>query len=477
MKKATSFSTILTGFIWLSAQSFSQTVIPHPVPVEFLSNKYSVEVNGRPVEVFQARPSVHFASFDFTGEANVKVIGRIVKVMSANEVREQADSSFWKGDAVIRPLSRNIMVKTAASSATFTLIEPGQYSLEGPKTANFDDNVLFLFANRPETERPKPEDPNVIWLKPGIHQQNIDLKSGQTLYLEAGSVLFGGINIWDARDVKILGRGTVFYYGPQSENVDDGKTHRKNWHPLTTHNSERLTVSGITLVARSRTWTIQMQTTYDADFDNVKVLGVNNQDVNGDGFDWGGGGRTRITNSLVRCADDAFAFLTPAPWDGTTKESENKDIRIENCVIWPTRANICRFENPGAINKTDNIVMFNCDIIHVPKRMFQVPRSVVASYSSKGQGSVYSNIIFENVRFEEPAALLGIQNEGALFRNIVFKNISMRGKTILLFVKGTVDGLLFDNVRLDGKMVSAKEDIPFELITKEISNLKFLKTK
>ena len=491
MKKNVVFTTILISLIQFSAQCFSQTVIPHPVPDEFVSNQYSVEVNGKPVQVFEASPRVHFASFEFTGKANVKVNGKIMRELNVPlPIRKEQETgrSVWDGDVLVRPLSRNVKAQTNGTTATFTLVEPGQYSVEGSRTTKFDNDnknmVLFLFANKPETGRPKDGDPNVIYLKPGIHQQNMDLKSGQTLYLEAGAVLFGGINVWDAQDVKILGHGVVFYYGPQSENHDTGNIHRKNWHPLTTHNSERLTVSGITFVARSRTWTIQMHTTFDADFDNVKVLGVNDQNVNGDGFDWFGGGRTRIKNSLVRSADDSFAFFPP----GFGPEGEVKDVRIENCVIWPTRANIGRYGG-GLVLKIDNIAMINCDVIHVPIRLFQVPRSLICTTGNpdvnKENSLLFSNILFENIRLEEPAGLLGVQNEAAVYRNIVFKDITIMGKPTLseapLFIHSTVDGLVFDHVTINGKLVSGMKDVPFSnipgLITKEIKNLKFINTE
>jgi len=53
----------------------------------------------------------------------------------------------------------------------------------------------------------------------------------------------------------------------------------------------------------------------------------------------------------------------------------------------------------------------------------------------------------------------------------------MKGEPTPLVVRSTVDGLVFDNVILNGKLISTKEDIPFEVITKEIKNLKFVKSK
>lgn len=476
MKKKSVFTVLLMVMTCFSLQSFAQAVMPHSVPREFQSKQYTVEVNGLPVQVFQASPRVHFTSFDFTDKVSVKVNGKIVREIGVPlPIRdEQVDgASVWEGgEAIIRPLSRHIKVETNGSIATFNLDEPGQYVLEGTNTTQFaidnQDMVLFLFANKPEADKPQEGDPNTIYLKPGTHFQNMDLKSGQTLYLEAGAVLFGGINVWDAHDVKILGRGVVYYYGPQSETHDNGVWHRKDWHPLTTENSERLTVSGVTFVGRSRTWSIQMHTTFDATFDNVKVLAVNDQNINGDGFDWqDGGGRSKITNSLIRSSDDCFALFTAKK---EKMETMVKDITIENCVLWPTRANIFRTSGYA-----ENITMRNCDIIHVPNSLFTVPRALICTTNSKEHVSRISNLLFENLRFEEPAALLGLQIEKGLFKNITFRNITMKGEPLPLYVDTHIDGLLFDNVALNGKQILSEDDLTFKVKTNKIKNLKFSK--
>lgn len=371
-------STIfLLTFSSIVFECVSQNVIPHPVPNEFISSQYIVSVNGKEVPVFHAGLNVYFAGFDFTGQARIKVItgkqNRRYYTLAADKENQQDDpKGFWKGGAQVRPLSRNIHPQTNDSVVTFSLTEAGQYSVEQPGVNTFKDQVLFLFANRPENDRPQNGNSRVIHLKPGIHQQHIDLKSGQTLYLEAGAVLFGSINVWDAKNVRILGRGTLVYYGPQSEDHDDGWIHQKNWHPFTTHNVQDLMVSGITFVGKSRTWSVQMHTTFDAVFDNVKIIALNPQNINGDGFDWYGGGRTQIRNCLVRSMDDLFAIFTPNSSEdmwATNKftQGEIKDILIENCVLWSTVANVYRVGFSGQALKTENIVMQNCDIIHIKK--------------------------------------------------------------------------------------------------------------
>src|SRR5439155_26437829 len=118
--------------------------------------------------------------------------------------------------------------------------------------------------------------------------RSVTLASGQMLYLAPGAVLFGGIDVWDAENVRICGRGTLVYYGPQSMNVDTGWVHRRGWHPLTTHHARGLSVEGVTFVGRSRVWTIQMYETFDAVFENVKVITTFPANLNGDGMDWYG---------------------------------------------------------------------------------------------------------------------------------------------------------------------------------------------
>ena len=60
----------------ISVATYSQTVSPHSVPGEFASDYYEVKVNGQPVQVFHAGLNVYFASFDFIGNADVKVISQ-----------------------------------------------------------------------------------------------------------------------------------------------------------------------------------------------------------------------------------------------------------------------------------------------------------------------------------------------------------------------------------------------------------------
>ena len=466
----------------------AQTVTPHPVPEEFSSKYYEVKVNGQSVPVFHAGLNVYFASFDFTETADVTVTATYKSAGYSGQTTNKEfitidEKGYWRGAVMVRPLSKNIQPALTGNEVRFSLTEAGQYSVERAGTTHYKDDALMLFANRPEAELPDLTAKNVIHLKPGMHHRHIDLKSDETLYLEAGAVLFGSINVWDAKNVRILGRGTVVYYGPQSETRDDGWKNQKYWHPLTTRNVQGLTVRGVTFVGRSRTWTLQTHTTFDAMFDNIKILAVNPQNINGDGIDWYGGGRAKVLNSFIRSMDDCFAFFTPNSsldmW-ATTKDTEGevKDIYIDNCVLWTTLANVFRIGFSGQALTTDRITMKNTDIIHISKGEWHAPNSLFCMVSPNSKGkAIHRNYLFENIRFEEPAALFGLQNPETNFQNAVLKNITMMGEPVPSLLKNATGNITFENVVLNGKPVKSEVDIPLRAGSTKVENGKYMPLK
>lgn len=466
------FFKIFLLFIFSIGTAMAQSINPHAVPEEFVSDYYQVTVNGLSVPVFHAGLNVYFASFDFTGKAEL-----VVEKKASSKSGVQPEM-YWGSNVVIRPLSSGIKANTDAGKVSFVLHNAGQYSVEKPDVSSFKDDVILIFANTPEVKLPDFNNKSVIRLTRGIHYRYIDLRTGQTLYLDAGAVLFGAVNIWNAKNVAIRGRGTVVYYGPQSEDVDHGWKNLKNWHPLTTNNVQGLTVQGVTFVGRSRTWSLQTHTTFDAVFDNIKIIGVNPQNINGDGIDWYGGGRTKVINSFIRSADDCFAFFTSDSskdmWgtSGTTSDTI-EDISIENCVLWSTLANVFRIGFNGQALNTKNITMKNCDVIHMSKGQWLAPWSLfcIASPNKKGNARHW-NYLIENINFEEPLALFGLQNPEAEFKGLILKNITMTGAPVPSIVSGKLEAT-FQNVNLNGKLVTKDSDIPLKAESK-IENAKYL---
>ncbi len=394
----------------------------HPVPWEFASDRYSVSVNGQPATVFFASMNLHFASFDFTGRADVQV------TINENDYNRHDGKTylkaadFWQNNAVVRPLSRGIQPKTDGRKVTFSITQPGQYAIERPGTGGFEDEVLFLFANPPEKNIPRKDDPKVVWLGAGTHQRSVDLTSGQTLYLAPGAVLYGAINVWDAVNVRICGRGVAVYNGPNSRNVDSGWMSRPNWHPLTTHNVKGLTVEGVTFVNRARTWSLQFRRTTDSVFDNIKVIASTPENLNCDGMDWYGGGRATVRDSFFRVADDCFAVqsedasialrvdrgggghLPGAPQKKTPPtRGEFSGLIVERCVFWPTVANIFRAGWNNQSLTTRDVTIRDCDVIHMGRNSKQWMGADWALFTTvipQGTGVCeHRDYLFENIRY------------------------------------------------------------------------------
>jgi hypothetical protein len=137
----------LFAFSLAAAHAVGSEVTPHPVPWEFASDRYGVTVNGKPVTVFFSTMNLHFASFDFTGQADVQVTINENDYNRSDGKTYLKPDEFWQGKAIVRPLSRGIQTVTDGRKVTFTLTKPGQYAVERPVTGHFEDEVLFLFAN------------------------------------------------------------------------------------------------------------------------------------------------------------------------------------------------------------------------------------------------------------------------------------------------------------------------------------------
>ena len=68
---------------------------------------------------------------------------------------------------------------------------------------------------------------------------------------------------------------------------------------------------------------VNMYTTFDAVFDNIKLIAVNQANVNGDGFDWFGGGRT-IVRTVSSDPWTIVSLSTPHPLIARIRSSQQE---------------------------------------------------------------------------------------------------------------------------------------------------------
>ena len=192
------------------ATSLGGTVVSWAAPAgEKLFEDYTLRVNGQAVPVYVCRVSAmpfdqvwpgYQRPLDQTELAGFAYWGMSGPVQVEVTVKRPFHS------VVVRPISRGIHPTVQGQRITFQLSRPGQFTVEldGPHHA------LHLFADPPEEEAPKAGDPNVLYFGPGVHRPGkIQLKSGQTVYVAGGAVVYAMIEGHGVSGVRILGRGII----------------------------------------------------------------------------------------------------------------------------------------------------------------------------------------------------------------------------------------------------------------------------
>ena len=277
-----------------------------PVPAEMRTSFFTVTVNGQPIDVAHAAASYEFASFDMDGQVDIVITA--------------AEPGFWDKGVDIEPWRLGLRAerlngRDQSQSIRFRISGPEKLSISRPRDFLNHAEMLFLFAGA--SPPPPPTGPNVHIVPAGVHRESLNPQSGDTWYLAPGAYIFGSLNLWNVENVKVLGRGTIVYDGPQNPNTDEGWMQKPDWHCIGAMNARNVEIDGLTCVIRSRTWSIQMKDSTGFVYDDLRVMGGNPGNANQDGMDWLGGGDTIVRNSFLRSSDDVFA--QEGNWDGYTQ--------------------------------------------------------------------------------------------------------------------------------------------------------------
>ena len=209
LRKFIFITSILLGAIQSATAQNQLVTYPAPKGAE-LMNDFTVKVReaGKDwksidtylVKVDEVRKTQHnvenasMSYFDFSGEVEVSVTFNHGTIQTGR----------------IRPLSYGITPSIEGNTMTFKLDRPRNLSVE----VNGDIfHNLHLFANPIDENKPrKLKDKNLIYFGPGIHTfpgDTLNVPSGKTVYVAGGALVKGCIQVVNAQNVKILGRGIV----------------------------------------------------------------------------------------------------------------------------------------------------------------------------------------------------------------------------------------------------------------------------
>ncbi|MHC5140584.1 MAG: hypothetical protein ACYSOD_01045, partial [Planctomycetota bacterium] len=242
-KKTTKFQKKVIGigiiFLLLITVSVRGDIIQHQWPDIPESSEFRVWVNGKAMVTGLAGNKMwrySFCAFDFNEPVTVRV--------------RSTRSIKWLD---VLPSILKIEHKTIDDhTVEFTLAEPKKITVI---VNNDTTRALHLLTNYPETNRPDPEDEQVLFYKGGKTYDIgiLDLKNNQTLYLESGARLKGMVRIRDASNVTIMGRGMID--GTDNRSEGNGRFGNEPWRLIYMEKGSDIKIEGITLY-KSLKWTL-----------------------------------------------------------------------------------------------------------------------------------------------------------------------------------------------------------------------------
>jgi len=349
------------------------------------SGDYTVQVNGENMFTGLAGNNHHgyysFCTFDFKGKVTVRV--------RSEETINQLE---------ILPTALGISYEQInTNTIEFAMDEPEMITVRVNRN---NKNVLHLLTSHPETDRPSPEDANVLYYAgPKEYDVGIlELKDNQTLYIEGGAKLNGMILVKDAQNVKIKGRGMIDgTFNESSGNHPEGE---EPWRLIYMTRSENIEIEGITLYNSLR-WTIHPYTCKGIEIKNIRIL---NWNYGSDGTDISACQDVRIANSFYRTNDDciaikALSFQENAFYPNPRIQNMNvKNILVEGSTLWNMSwGNVFEIGYELRCDSVSDITFRDCDAI------MQGSRGAVFSIHN-ADNALVENVLYEEIRVENADA-------------------------------------------------------------------------
>ncbi len=272
---------------------------------------YAAKINGRPVPLDTARVSAfpynrrwpgHQRTPDQTEFANFLSLATDEPLRFEIAPKEPFDG------VVIRPRSLGITPEiTDDGRILFTLPRPAYFTVE-PYGRH---DALHIFADPMSGYDADLSDPHTIYYGPGEHDVGqIVLRSGETLYLDEGAVVYASVSAVDAENIRILGRGildnsrnkAVILYEADTENNDTAVSNAVRQHTVQLEYCTNVEIDGIT-IRDSLVYNIRPIGCRGLTIRNVKIIGC--WRYNSDGIDMHNCENVLIEHCFLRTFDDA----------------------------------------------------------------------------------------------------------------------------------------------------------------------------
>lgn len=469
-------------------------VYPAPAGIT-LSKNFQMTVNGKEVPLYLAKVPPVAQIPRLTGSRDEFGLASY----SSFDMHKDARVTVTYPEAVesvkILPTSYNIVPEIDGQQITFSVDGPSHITVE----VNGDwHESLHIFANPFEENVPNPDDPNTVYFGPGIHEvSSLKVADSTTIYIAGGAYIRG---VTDPDEVQTEDRTGSLRYPPtfvlegknitlRGRGIIDQQTVPRaiRRYTILAQDSDEVTMEGIIIHDPSH-WTIPIKRSTNVHVDNIKIIGRRG---NSDGVDISSSTDVLVENSFFRTLDDLVVVKS------RTDQGESKNIHVRKCVLWNELAHALSIGAEIREN-ISNVLFEDCDVIHDVGR-----ETALRVYHC--DDAVVSDITFRDIRVEEARRLISVwigktrwtkTEERGNVRNVRFENISAVSAPIDTTLTGfqdgsdwkpyiirdhasmeligydkehTVEGVVFDNVDLDGKKV-VKEQVT---INPFVSNVEF----
>ena len=476
MKKA--FLLLLSVCMFAASCKYSKSdVIVYKAPEgEELNAKFKVSVNGIDVPVYNAKIGMEDKvdrekAMDVRLESHLyfEIAGFASFDMKKGPVKITVSIDEHITSAKILPTSFGITPIIKDKTVSFELEKPQHVTLE----INGDHiRSLHLFVNPEETDVPDPDDPDVIYFGPGIHEiTSKSIGDNKTVYIAGGAIVRATVGedeeSWPARWAPAAGlrnwRGASFILKGKNicfrgRGIFDQELVPNQGRQMMSATVEGLKMEGV-ILRNSSSWTVSLRDCKDVHIDNIKILGHR---ANSDGIDINSSFDVLVENCFLRTLDDLVVVKTLR---GT---GEAGRIRVRKCVLWNEVAHALSI-GAELTQKVEDVIFEDCDVIGDHGREW----TLRIYHTDSG---LIKNVRFENIRIEESVKFASLWIDNAYWttdagrghiEDVVFKNITVNNSgrplekeiEFLGYDAGhAINNVLIENVTINGKKVT-KDDV------------------
>lgn len=300
-----------------------------------------------------------------------------INLVGDGEVTLSVEAKKPHSRVILKPYSKEIKAEEKDGTITLTLPGVGHYVLE------LDDyhGLLYIFYSKP-IEAPAPE--NVThYFGPGVHYpRQINLQSGDRIYIDKDALVFGNLLGKSVENVEIFGNGILDGSGEERFSFRCYPDYTVG--NMRFYDSKNITIRGVGMM-NAASWCISFFRCESIIVDGVKIFGQ--WRYNTDGIDFCNCQNAHLENSFVHSFDDTIVIKGVLPY----ADMDVKNIHVKGCVVWCDWGKCLELGIETACFEYEDISFEDCDILRGGNNALDI---------GNGYTAYVHNVRFEDIRLE-----------------------------------------------------------------------------